>query len=404
MGGNVTAMNKKTGEETRAQKIQVKEIGRKRFISTFVDIFKVMNKEFKSKYGKPIWADEKILTNGFAFNGSTSFIMDPDLSDEEVVKYKPAAGDLDITVPEELKDDLWDYLDSLEGKEIIPGATYMGSNKPTKSSIGDQINSVILVDFDGNRVPAQVDFEFLEFEGDQPTEWAKFSHSSTFRDAKAGVKAVHHKFLIRALVGGASIRDDIVIATPASKPDKIRLKKMKDLPRMLKFSVGRGIRVAYEPMLDPDTGKIIEMDGKQVYREIPSSESDYETIIEEIYKLSFQQLEGNEQDIKNFQSFVGVLELMKKFLSKRQIEETHKRYIDLLWGYKGQRGQELEVGDPQTDFIVKNSGYQRFVKELRVKDHSEEYVDKYYENYGQRGKIRESFRDLLNFKKKFDGE
>ena len=77
-----------------------------------------------------------------------------------------------------------------------------------------------------------------------------------------GVKAVHHKYLIRALVGGASVRDDIVIATPSSTPDNIKLTSSKShaLPRMLKFSVGKGIRIAYEPMLD-DKGKIIEING-----------------------------------------------------------------------------------------------------------------------------------------------
>jgi len=397
MGGNVTAVNKVTGAETRAEKIQVKDIGRKQFISTFVEIFKVMNKQFKAKYKKPIWVDEKILANGFAFNGSTSFIMDPSLSDEEVMKYKPSAGDLDITVPEELKEDLWKYLDSLEGKEIIPGATYMGSNKPTISSIGEQINSVIMVDFpNGQRAYAQVDFEFLEFENDKPTEWAKFSHSSSFSDAKAGVKAVHHKFLIRALVGGASIRDDIVIATGKSTPEKVTLSKSKvhALPRMLKFSVSRGIRLAYEPLIDPKTGKVMVIDGKQVYKEIPSKDSTYETVIENIYKLAFQQLHGHESDVRLFESFIGVLELMKKHLDKRQIKETHDRYLDLLWGGGFQRAQELEVGNPELDFQVKSSGYQKLVKYLHLKDQSKKMIEEYYKNYGQRG-MKESFRNLL---------
>lgn len=397
MGGNVCAVNKKTGEQTQAQKIQIKEIGRKQFMDKFVEIFKVMNKQFKSKYKKPIWADESLLVNGFAFNGSTSFIMDPCLTDEEVVKYKPSAGDLDITVPEELKEDLWTYLDSLEGKEIIKGATYMGSNKPTISSIGEQINSVIMVDFENDtRAYAQVDFEFLPFENDKPTEWSKFSHSSSFADAKAGVKAVHHKYLIRALVGGASVREDIVIATGSSTPDKIKITSSKAhaLPRMLKFSVGRGIGIAYEPMIGND-GKNVMLDGKYVYKEIPTSERKYETIVAEIYKLAFRQLVGHESDVKLFESFVGVIELSKKFLSKTAIERTHDRYIELLWGIKPERGQELEVGNPQLDFEVKNSGYQKFIKELGLKDESGKYVDAYYKDYGQRGKLRESFRDLL---------
>jgi hypothetical protein len=397
MGGNVTAVNKETGEEVRAEKIKVKEIGRKDFIDTFVKIFKELNNKFKSKYKRPIWVDEKILANGFAFNGSTSFIMDPSLSDDEVMKYKPTAGDIDITVPAELKEDLWKLLDSLEGKEIIPGAVYVGSNKPTISSIGEQINSVIIVEFkNGIRAKCQVDFEFLEFEGDKPTEWSKFSHSSSFKDTKAGVKAVHHKYLIRALVGGASVRNDIVIATSKSTPENITLSKSKvhQVPRMLKFSVGRGIRTAYEPMLDKN-GQIVKLNGKQVYKEIPSKDSSFETVIREIYKLSFQQLKGNEQDEKLFYSFVGVIQLMKKFLNKKQLEETHKRYIELLWGYGRERGQELEVGNPQLDFDVKMAGYQRFVKDLSLKDDSSAYLEDYYGSYGRRGKMRESFRDYL---------
>jgi hypothetical protein len=391
MGGNVTATNWSTGEETRAEKIQVKDIGRKEFISTFVDIFKTLNKNFKKKYKKPIWVDESILTNGFAFNGSTSFIMDPTLSDEEVMQYKPSAGDLDITVPEELYVELWEFLKDLEGKEIVPGARYMGSNR--KSPAKDQINAVIMVDFkNGQRAYAQVDFEFLPFENDKPTEWAKFSHSSSFSDAKAGVKAVHHKYLIQAIVGGASIRDDIVIVTPSSTPDKLRFKNMKgELPRMLKFSVTRGIRIAYEPLLD-EKGNILKVDGKQVYREIPSKDSTYETIVSEIYKLAFRQLMGNEQDVRLFESFVGILELMKKHMSKKDIERTHKRYVEKLWG-KGE--QELERGNPQLDFQVKSSGYSKFVKELNVKDLSGKYVKSYYDKFGSR-ELKESFRDYLS--------
>ena len=397
MGGNVTALNKATGEQTRAQKIQIKDIGRAEFMKKFVEIFKAMNKQFKAKYKKPIWVDETHLVTGFAFNGSTSFIMDPSLSDEEVMKYKQSAGDLDITVPEELKEELWAYLDSMEGKDIIPGATYMGSNKHTPSAIGEQINSVIVVDFpNGQRCHAQVDFEFLPFENNAPTEWAKFSHSSSFADAKAGVKAVHHKYLIRALVGGASVRDDIIIATNKSTPDKIipSTNKTHSIPRMLKFSVGKGIRIAYEPMLDAK-GNVIKYEGKDVYKEIQGADNSYETVVANIYKLAFQQLEGHPEDVKRFESFVGVIELMKKFLNKRQIQDTYDRYVELLWGVKPQRGQELEVGNPELDFQVKNSGYQRLIKELNLKDESEKFSKEYYAEYGKRGAIRESFRDYL---------
>ena len=68
MGGNVTAVNKKTGKAIDAVKIPIKEISRQEFINTFIKIFKKMNSDFYSKYKKKIWVDESHLISGFAFN------------------------------------------------------------------------------------------------------------------------------------------------------------------------------------------------------------------------------------------------------------------------------------------------------------------------------------------------
>ena len=385
MGGNVTAVTK-SGKITRAEKIPLEQIGRSEFVAKVVEFLKELNNKFKKQTGSPIWKNESLITSGFIFNGSTSFIMDPKIKDSEVIKYKKAAGDLDITVPENLKEDLFNFLAKLEEKEIIPGVTYMGSNKPTLKSVGDQINTLFLVEFpSGTRAACQVDFEFLPYENDKPTEWAKFSHSSSFEDAKAGVKSVHHKYLLRALIGGASIRDDIIIATPKSTPDNIIPSKNKNdiLPRMLKFSVGRGIRIAYQQMLDQN-GKPVRYNGKDVYQEIPSKNSNFVTVVAEIFKLAFDKLDGKKADLKKFESFVGIIKLMKDYLNNKQIKATHDRYIQLLWGISPQRGQELEVQNPKLDFEVKNAGYQKFISTLKLRDESKKYIDKYYENYGTR--------------------
>ena len=392
MGGNVTAMLKDM-TATRAEKIPVAKIGRSNFMNRMRDFFKQFNKQFKSATGKVIWADENDIMSGFVFNGSTSFIMDPTLSDEEVTKVKQTAGDIDVTVPEELKEDVWRFLDKLEGKEVIPGVRYMGSNKPTIQSIGEQINAVFVISFGDLRCNCQVDFEFLPYENNRPTEWAKFSHSSTFEDAKAAIKAVHHKYLIRAMVGGASLRKDIVICTNTSTADNIKLSKSKEHlePRMLKFSVSRGVRVAYEPLLD-DAGQPVFVDGKQVYKAIPTTKSDFITTVAGIFKVSFGDPQPS--DINRFNSFVGVVELMKKYLTKAQIKSTMERYVDLLWSNKP-HAQELEVGNPQLDFEVKNSGYQYIIKQLKYKDNASKMIEEYYKDYGQRGKVAESFLDWL---------
>lgn len=381
-GGNVTGTVKKTKENTRAQKIPIKEIGRQEFIKKSLELFHNINQRFEKKFGEKLWKKEDELTSGFMFNGSTSFIMDPKLTDDEVISVKPSAGDFDIAIPEEHKENLWDLLDELEDKDLIPGVTYKGSNKPQKSSIGEQINTVFIMDFpNGVRAYAQVDFEALPFENDSPTEWAKFSHSSSFDDATIKVKAVFHKYIIRSLASSVSMRDDIVIATPASTKEKYKLKKVQedDIPRMLKFSVSRGIRTAYEPLgiKDPDSGK-------EIYKEMKTTESNYTTIVADIYGLVFGDVEKNPGDVKLFNSFKGIVELMKKKLNKKQIDDSIFRLEQLLWDEK--MGQELEVDDAKTDFDVKIAGYNYLMKELgrKMSPKTEKMLEVYYKDYGRR--------------------
>ena len=387
MGGNVTAISK-SGKQTKAEKIPIKTIGRQKFVKVIQDLLKQINKDFKKLFKTELWTDEKQIANGFVFNGSTSFIMNPEIPDEEIIKYKESAGDLDIAVPEYQRGNLWEYLDSIDSKEVIQGVTYMGSNKPTKSSVGMQINCVFMLDFDGLRVPAQIDFEFLPFsETGIPTEWAKFSHSSSFDDCKAGVKAVHHKYILRALVGAMSVRSDIVIATNTSTYDNIKISKsvVNQNPRTLKFSVIRGIRQAYKPLLDPN-GNPVYVDGKQVFKESPTSDGNYVTDVMEMFKLSFKNAENIEEDSKKFWSFMGVLDLLDKYADKEQIDKIHERYLQLLWepgtGYN--RGQELEALNPELDYKVKIGGYLKFIERFGLEDKSKEICPLYYQDYGQR--------------------
>ena len=373
MGGNVIALNKKTLTETRAERIDLTEISRKLFIIKSRELFSFINKECSS------WADEVLDLE--VFNGSTSYVMDLSITDEDIIKYKPTVGDIDIMVPVEHKELLWNYLDSIEGVEVIHGVEYAGCNKPTISSIGNQINTVFIFSINNIKIPVQVDFELVEFIDGHPSEWAKFSHSSSFDDAKLNIKAVHHKFLIRSLVGGASYRDDIIISTPKSTPDNITLTKSKDhlYPRMLKFSVDRGIRVAYEPLLLGNESIIME--NKKVFRPLSTAESTFVTDIEEIFKLSFQQAECSKQDVELFNSFNGVIKLMKTHFNAQQIKDTTERYIELLWGFDSQRGQELERSDPSSDYDIKKTGYEYYIKELSLVDVRDKYINEYYSTY-----------------------
>ena len=380
MGGNVAIQCK--NNLYKAQKIPFKKINKdtaSSFRNRILYLMMVLNCEFFKVNNTYIW-DAKILKNGYAFNGSTSYIMNPEYINE--LNFKETIGDIDITVRDDLKFKIYTFLKSIEGAEIAKGIFYIGSNKKNYSSIGEQINSIFRIDFGMCVVNVQVDFEFLPYENNEPTEWSKFSHSASIQDAKLGIKAVHHKFLIRALVGAASVRNDILVCTKKSTPESytVSTSKLHRIPRMLKFSVGRGVRESYEPLIL--NGEHLQKDGKMLYRELDTKESVYTTTPKEIQKLIFGESSGN------LYSFCSVLQLMKQNLRDNQILETHNRYKDLLWGIEHDRAQELESQNPELDFEIKHIGYNKFVKEIGVGEYIDSIDDTsvfwYYKSYGQR--------------------
>jgi len=385
MGGNARAYLKSTGQYTQAEKIPLQKIGRNNFVKKITDLLKKINAEYYKKYKSKLWENEGILQNGMAFNGSTSYIMNPKYNDFEIEKFKPTAGDLDIAVPEDCKLRLSVFLDNIEGKEIIKGVRYMGCNQ---NGLGDQINAVFLIKFsDEITVAAQVDFEFLPFENNSPTEWGKFSHSSSFEDQKEGVKAVFHKYMIRAIIGAMGTRTDIVIATKTSTPDNIKLSnsKVHQIPKMLKFSVQKGVRTAYEPIIDPKTHEICMVNGKKVYKEIPTSASTFENSLKGIFALAFGTKEPSRAEMELFWSFKGVCQLMRKYLTKQQIDATVNRFEELIWGTSPQYAQEIEMTNPEWDYATKIAGYKKLVELLHVKDKSKALATAYYKAWKREG-------------------
>lgn len=376
MGGNLTLF-KDTENEIQSEKVDLKLVGRQKLIKFSNSLFKELNKKFFSLHKEYLW-DDKIEFKEL-FNGSSSFVLSNDYNDEEILKYKPTMGDIDIAIPEQFGTKLNMLLKTLEGKQVAPGVIYLGNNRDVLGKEGTQINSIFRFT-DPVDYLVQVDFELLPFENNQPTEWSKFSHSSSFEDTKANIKAVFHKYLIRALVGSVSVRPDIVIATPASTPDNIKLSKAKNdtVARMLKFSVDKGCREALTPVLDTN-GKIIEIDGKGVYKNIPTNQSDYKTSLIEIYKMIFG--EESEPDVKKMWTFTGVLELCKQ-LTKDQKDLLALRFYELLWGLSPERAQELERDNPQLDVAIKGAAWDTFNKVFKTNiPNHEQRLEAYYKDY-----------------------
>lgn len=378
-GGNTTVQDRQ-GNEITAQSIPLKEIGRKNFVNKFNELLIKVNKLFKKDHGHPLWVSDNLVKSAIIYNGSTSFIMDTKYDDVSIVSAKPHAGDLDVVIKREDGPLLYDTLEKYEHKEIVKDATYMGTNARSKSKIGNTLITVFLLKFETKKgtieVPAQVDFELSEFQNDKPTDWARFSHSSSFEDAQAGFKGVAHKFLLRALVGAKSQRDDIVIATPASTPDKIRLeKRQNDLVRLLAFGVDSGVGESFEQMFDSN-GNPIKENGKFVYRRKKSSEKNYNKSLDDLFKIAFGKY--NKREAEKLWSFVGVIELGKKYLTKKEMKNTADRFFEIFFGIGGQ-SQAIDPTDPQKDVSIKMSAYEKILKEWKVKEYKdiEKYIDLY---------------------------
>ena len=369
-GGNVEAINK-LGHSKYADKIDLRKFKITDFRNEFYNLFKELNKKYKAKFKEPLWANETILKNGVAFNGSTSYIMNPELDPEEILKHKTHAGDLDIMIPKETMTNLWDLLHSLEGKKI-GNFTYFGNNRPNRDATGTQINSLFIYHHKEGDISCQIDFEASEFENHQPTDWARFSHGSSFEDAQVGIKALHHKLLLRAMVGAMSANPNIVIATPASTAEKVTLKKSTEVPRMQQFSVDRGLGFGLEPLLDKN-GNIVVMNGKQVYKEKKGDANRYVQDLGEI----FQHIFKTKENMSKFHSFVGIIELIKKHCDKKTIADTHKRYFEILFG---KSAQVIESFSPEDDAQVKLAGFNYFLKHLGLKHPTlNKDVEAYYE-------------------------
>ena len=393
MGGNTTIKNK-SGEQISAERIPLKEIGRDKFVKKFQRFLLKLNKEFTLKYNYPIWLNEKEILNGGIFNGSTSFIMNPYYNSDEIVKYKPQAGDLDVAVPREYAKDIYNFLEENEGREFIPGIKYLGNNANSENKLGNTIICLVNAKFNSGdiSIQAQMDLELTEMNKGIQTDWGKFSHSSSFEDAKAGMKGVANKYFWRSLVGAIKQLDSgFIVATPSSKPDKIILKKKQPSKiRLINFGVDSGVGSGYEIMMN---GKEqIKIDGKTVYREKKPSEKTYDKNLVNLMKLVFHTDKIKKTDLH---SFIKILELSNKYLDNKTKQVALDRFLDILFCVGGGQCQFIEPNSEE-DVKIKAGMYNKAVEMLHLK--SNKNLNKYIKQYVSKTHgIHESFRSIIGW-------
>ena len=377
MGGNTKAINRQTGETLAlANKIDLSVIDRQQLIKDVGKLLIKLNTLYKERYKLFLWENIKVMTNDI-FSGSTKFFFDTLITDEEFIVYKPTIGDIDIMIPIEKLQNVFDLLADNELTIITKEIRYIGQNRKTCSGL--QINA--LFKYIDNYY-FQIDFEGVTFVNGGPNDFAKFAHSANWNDIKAGYKGVLHKLLLRNIVKAISIDHNMIILTPASSEipndKKWREKKINSVPRHLTFSVDRGLRKKYKQIDN------LVVDGKKVYKELATADSFYETNIPIIFKTIFGVAPfGNE--LSQFNTFRGLVDLMKKYLQDKVILITYDYLIeDSLYG---ENVQQISRDDWKEDYDVKAKIIQKLWQEFpELKKKKADTILKmkeFYKNYGK---------------------
>lgn len=484
-GGNSVAKDRETGEvKQMAHKMDLSRVNRSHMKNALLDMFSKLNDLFKKEYKRPLWNDFSVVKSGLAFNGSSTYMFDDTISDEEFTKYKPKVGDVDVIVSKENGQDLFDLLAKYEDKKIGE-LVYLGNPK-AKLGNGHQINGVFKYEVPGTDYTAypQVDFELMKYNDDNtPDTWAKFSHNSDWNDIKAGFKGVNHKYamvnLARVLSSEVHKFPKVMLPKGASRTaygiitgssgvlkfiqdhksnekiefrvedvPKSKSKKAKDeyeslepkyttikefvnmsedevkhtiashvyltgkkysrldvfsksskfkMPTFLAFSVDKGVRVKFSQVLTKD-GEPVAVDKKTMFIEESSKTATYTQDLKTIFELFFG-FEPSKSDLNDMNSFIGVIELLKKgkYENKKKIYSDFLTFLidqslwkNILTNPEKQtysRAQELERDSMEEDARIKWAMVNYIIKELGLENMRSEVENKakYYYDHWQGG-------------------
>ena len=366
-GGNASVGN------IRANKTDIKMFGREYLKNTLLSIFKKLDDLYFKSYKERLFVNfnnfEEFVT------GSSKFIFDKSVSDEDFIKYKPIVGDIDIAIDGKKIKNLLDLLNSNENTLILDNVVFIGATKDEIKSEEAQINTIFKITKDKLTTNIQIDFEGSEYKDNKPSEFSKFSHSSNWEDIKDGFKGVCHKFLLRALAKSISPIGNYIIVTPKSTFDNYKISTSnKNSKSLLSFSVSKGLRTKYIPVKNT-SGEILKINGKTAYKEdLDTSIEKYDRNINSIFSKLFK-VKPKKNDIELFKSFKGCIELINKYHSKEIEDSIIRNLLD------GVMIQGLERDNPKSDMKIKLP----LLGALIVKFNS---------NRGKLCELNDSFREL----------
>ena len=340
----------------QAQQIDLKVHNRGYMVPVLNTLLYGINDAYAKKFGGPLW-NPKTLSSKKFLSGSSLHFFNTDIPDEEFLKVKPKVGDIDTQVNKESEENLEQFLNSVQDK-VVGNAKCLGFQRGN-----EQFSS--LWELTDPPIKVQIDLEFVAYDKDQPTDWAAFSHSSSWDDLGAGIKGVFHKYIIQSFTKLTTT--DFLLRKLVGR-GKARVEQ--DVPttdNMFSFAVsskeGGGLRPKYEPVTD-EKGKPLVVDSLPVMRALPAS--GYEQDIGKIFQSIFGKRVAGPQLKKLLPktwSFTGLLEIMNLVLSPEEKEQVVDAFVDKLFA-PGAQG--LYKNDADRDISEKNVALNKMIATLKV--------------------------------------
>jgi hypothetical protein len=370
-GGNLT-VNGKSATKLQVANMNSEQYGD--FKEDFIAFLLGVSDIFMEKTGYPIWNKEELLFQVKVFSGSTRAFFQKD--QKTFANKKPKIGDFDVQVPEDIFEEFHEFvMTDLPDMEIGDFTIHGCSKSP------GQDHCLVRANKNYPELGAeyiQVDWEYVTFINNEPSDFATFSHYSSWEDIEHDVKGAFMKLLLRALTSTVDERENVIIVSAKTGKPLASANKSKFI-HMIGISVDKGVRRKYKPYLD-ENGNQMVIDGKECWCEIPTSESNYSQNIKYIFKLIFNR-DPTDKDVKDFHSFIRTLNLMKE-LDPKRIERVYQIFIDINFA-KG--AQARDAFDPNEDRAVKMAAVNEFKKAFpELKKFDKEVnaeIEEYYKNY-----------------------
>jgi hypothetical protein len=343
--------------EHQAQNIDLKVHNRAYIVPILNILLNSINNEFAQSQGGPLWSP-KVLKSRKFLSGSSLHFFDTDIPDQDFERVKPKVGDIDTQINKEAESNLAQWLDSVKGS-VVGNAKFIGYSRGNEqySSMWELTDPPIKI---------QIDFEFVDYgEKDEPTDWAGFSHSSSWDDLSQGIKGVFHKYLIQSFTKLTT--QDFLLRKLVGRGKARAEQDVPTTDNMFSFAVsskeGGGLRPKYEPVTN-EKGRPLVIDGLPVMRALPASgyEKDIGTIFQNIFGNRVNRAALNKVLPKTW-SFTGLLEIMNMVLKPEEKEQVLDAFVDKLFA-PGAQG--LYKGDPNRDVTEKNAALNYALKTLKI--------------------------------------